>query len=106
MFYFNRDLIMRAALRHTLPTIVSSKEYVDAGGLLSFVPDSAEIDRIFAYFVDTILRGAKPADLPVQQPSKFWLTINLKDRKGTWPDDPTVNVAARARSDPMIGLSR
>ena len=81
MFYFNRDLIMRAALRHTLPTIVSSRDYVDAGGLLSLVPDSAEIDRMFAYSVDKILRGAKPADLRVQQPTKFFLSINLKTAK-------------------------
>jgi len=81
MFYVNRVLIMRAALRHALPTIVSSSEYVEAGGLLSLSHDSAENDRIFAYFVDKILRGAKPADLPVQQPSRFWLLINLKTAK-------------------------
>ena len=46
-----------------------------------FDHDSAENDRIFAYFVDKILRGAKPADLPVQQPSRFWLAINLKTAK-------------------------
>ena len=61
--------------------LFSQKEYVEAGGLLSFSHDSAENDRQFAYFVDKILRGAKPADLPIQQPSKFCLSINLKTAK-------------------------
>ena len=54
---------------------------MEAGGLLSLNHDSAENDRIIAYFVDKILRGAKPADLPVQQPTKFDLVINLKTAK-------------------------
>jgi putative ABC transport system substrate-binding protein len=81
IFHSNRVVLMRAALRHALPTIIPSGEYVEAGGLLSLDADSAENDRIFAYFVDKILRGAKPADLPVQQPSRFALSINLKTAK-------------------------
>jgi putative ABC transport system substrate-binding protein len=81
MFYSNRVLLMRAALRHALPTIVQGRNYVEAGGLLSLGIDGAEFDRVFAYFVDKILRGAKPADLPVQQPTKFVLSINLKTAK-------------------------
>jgi putative ABC transport system substrate-binding protein len=81
IFYSNRAALARAALRHALPTIVAWRDYVEAGGLLSLNHDSAENDRIFAYFVDKILRGAKPADLPVQQPTKFVLSINLKTAK-------------------------
>jgi putative ABC transport system substrate-binding protein len=81
MFYSNRVLLMRAALRHALPTIVPGRDYVEAGGLLSLDFDYAENDRIIAYFVDKILRGAKPADLPVQQPSRFVTSINLKTAK-------------------------
>ena len=81
MFYSNRVVLMRAALRHALPTIGGYRDYVEAGGLLTLDVDSAENDRIFAYFVDKILRGAKPADLPVQQPTKFDLVINLKTAK-------------------------
>ena len=81
IFYSNRAVLMRAALRHALPTIVAWRPYVEAGGLLSLNIDSAENDRIFAYFVDKILRGAKPADLPLQQPTKFDLVINLKTAK-------------------------
>ncbi len=61
--------------------LLASRAYVEAGGLLSLGFDSAENDRVFAYFVDKILRGAKPADLPVQQPTKFVLSINLKTAK-------------------------
>jgi putative ABC transport system substrate-binding protein len=57
MFYSNRFLLMRAALRHALPTIVPARDYVEAGGLLSLAIDDTEGDRVFAYFVDKILRG-------------------------------------------------
>ena len=81
LLYSNRDLLMRAALRHALPTIVGDKELIEAGGLLSLAIDDTEQYRSFAYFLDKILRGAKPADLPVQQPTKFVLSINLKTAK-------------------------
>jgi putative ABC transport system substrate-binding protein len=81
LFSQNQELLMRAALRHALPTLVAGRAYADAGGLLSLAIDGAEFDRVFAYFVDKILRGAKPADLPVQQPSRFVLSINLKTAK-------------------------
>ena len=81
LFYSNRVLLMRTALRHALPTIVSDRELLEAGGLLSLAVDEAEADGKFAYFLDKILRGSKPADLPVQQPTKFVLSINLKTAK-------------------------
>jgi len=74
----NRSRLMRAALRHGLPTIVADRELVAAGGLLGLAIEATEPYRAFAYFLDKILRGAKPVDLPVQQPTKFVLSINLK----------------------------
>jgi putative ABC transport system substrate-binding protein len=81
LFWENRVLLMRAALGHRLPTIVGSRDVLTAGGLLSLDIDEAEQYRAFAYFVDKILRGAKPADLPIQQPSKLLLSVNLKTAK-------------------------
>ena len=70
--------IMHAALEHMLPTIVDTDELLDAGGLLSYAVNDAEAARRGAVFVDKILRGAKPSDLPVEQPTKFDLGINLR----------------------------
>jgi putative ABC transport system substrate-binding protein len=66
------------ALKSRLPSMYSSREYVDAGGLMSYAADRAESYRRVAYYVDKILKGAKPADLPVERPTKFELVINLK----------------------------
>ena len=85
LFYSNRVLLMRTALRHALPTIVSDRELLEAGGLLSLAVDRRRQMANFAYFLNKILRGSKPADLPVQQPTKFVLSINLKpQRHSTW----------------------
>jgi len=81
LFWTNRVLLMRTALEHRLPTIVGHRDILEAGGLLSLAIDEAEQYRALAYFVDKILRGAKPADLPVQQPSKLLLSVNLKTAK-------------------------
>jgi putative ABC transport system substrate-binding protein len=69
---------MRAALRYALPTIVDGDELLEAGGLLSYDINLAETQRRDAAFIDRILRGAKPSDLPIEQPTKFDLGINLK----------------------------
>jgi putative tryptophan/tyrosine transport system substrate-binding protein len=68
-------------LKSRLPSVGSNTEYVDAGGLMSYDADIADSYRRVATYVDRILKGAKPADLPVQQPSKFELAINLKTAK-------------------------
>lgn len=78
LFNQNGSAIMGAALRHTLPAIVGDEDLLNAGGLLSLSVDPGEVYRVLAYCIDKILRGAKPADIPVQQPSKFVLSINLK----------------------------
>ena len=69
------------ALKHKLPTMFGPREHVDAGGLMSYSPDRADLYRRAAAYVDKILKGANPAGLPVQQASKFELVINLKTAK-------------------------
>jgi putative tryptophan/tyrosine transport system substrate-binding protein len=73
--------IVGLTLKSRLPSMYYDREFVDAGGLMSYGADIAESYRRVAYFVDTILKGAKPADLPVEQPTKFELVINLKTAK-------------------------
>jgi putative ABC transport system substrate-binding protein len=70
--------IASQALAARIPTIFEIRDYVDAGGLLSYGANVTDLLRLAANFVDRILRGAKPTDLPVQQPTKFDLVINLK----------------------------
>ena len=74
----NGKRIVGFALKSRLPSIY---EYVEAGGLMSYTADEADSHRRVAYYVDRILKGAKPADLPVEQPTKFELVINLKTAK-------------------------
>jgi putative ABC transport system substrate-binding protein len=77
----NRKRIADLALKSRLPSTFNSREAVEAGGLMSYGSDIADSYRRVAYFVDRILKGAKPADLPVEQPTKFELVINLKTAK-------------------------
>ena len=69
------------ALGRRLPAIYGDREFVEVGGLISYGPDFANMYRRAADYVDKILRGAKPGDLPVEQPTKFDLTINLTTAK-------------------------
>jgi putative tryptophan/tyrosine transport system substrate-binding protein len=80
LFSVNRVAIMSAALRYGLPTI-GAREMLEAGALVSYAHNQAEQYQRYAGFVDRILRGAKPADLPIEQPTKFDLVINLKTAK-------------------------
>ncbi len=77
----NRNRIVGFALKSRLPSMYAFKEYVEAGGLMFYGADLTDSYRRVAYFVDRILKGAKPADLPVEQPTKFELVINLKTAK-------------------------
>jgi putative tryptophan/tyrosine transport system substrate-binding protein len=81
LFSENRVPLISAALRYALPTLAAAREIVEAGALVSYAPTNAEVDQRHAAFVDRILRGAKPADLPIEQPTKFELVINLKAAK-------------------------
>ena len=81
MFSSERTRLVDLAARHRLPTMFPFRSYVDAGGLMSYGPNVADLFRRAATFVDKILKGAKPVDLPVEQPTKFELVINLKTAK-------------------------
>jgi putative tryptophan/tyrosine transport system substrate-binding protein len=80
-FLAERKRIAELAAKYRLPAIYPQKEYVDAGGLTSYGTDNAELYRGAAIYVDKILKGAKPADLPVQQATKFEFIVNLKAAK-------------------------
>jgi len=77
----HRAQLGSAALQHHLPTIFANKMYLEGGGLMSYGPDIIEVWRHAATYVDRILKGAKPADMPIEQPTKLELVINLKTAK-------------------------
>jgi putative ABC transport system substrate-binding protein len=81
LFFQTRQEIADLALAHRLPTIVYSRETVQAGALASYGPSNYAIFRRSSYYVDKILKGTKPADLPVEQPTKFEFIVNLKTAK-------------------------
>jgi len=91
----NRQKIVEFAGKNKLPAIYSNAEYVEDGGLMSYATNASDLHRRAAIYVDKILKGAKPADLPVEQPTKFELVINLKTAKQMGLAIPP-NVLARA----------
>ena len=99
LFRVNRFRIMNAALRYALPTMVDGGDMLEAGGLLSYAISVAEANQRHAAFIDKILRGAKPADLPIEQPTKFELGINLKTAKAL---GITVPQSLLVRADEVI----
>jgi putative ABC transport system substrate-binding protein len=84
----HRDLIITLAARHKLPAVYFDRSFVAAGGLLSYGPDRIELFQRAAGYVDRILKGEKPADMPVQAPTKYQLVINLKTAKALGLDVP------------------
>jgi putative ABC transport system substrate-binding protein len=95
----HRSLILRLAVEHRLPAIYFERAFVAAGGLLSYGPNFIEQFRQAAHYVDRILRGEKPADLPVQAPTKYELVLNLKTAKAMGLDVPA---SVLARADEVI----
>jgi putative tryptophan/tyrosine transport system substrate-binding protein len=95
----HRDLITMLADRHRLPAVYSWRYFVTAGGLISYGPDPIEMYRRAAGYVDRILKGEKPADLPVQAPTKYELVINLKTAKSLGIEMPA---SVLARADEVI----
>jgi putative tryptophan/tyrosine transport system substrate-binding protein len=86
----HRDLIITLAARYKLPAIYFERAFVAAGGLLSYGPDRIDMYRRAAGYVDRILKGEKPADMPVQAPTKYQLVINLKTAKALGLDVPVL----------------
>ena len=80
-YFAERKRIVELAVKHRLPAIYFQKEFVDEGGLMSYGADFDDLFRLAAVYVDKILKGVKPADLPVQQATKFEFVINLKAAK-------------------------
>ena len=94
-----RDLIITLAARHKLPAVYPYRDWITAGGLVSYGPDLLDQFGRAAGYVDRILKGAKPADLPVQAPTKYELVINLKTAKAIGLDVPA---SVLARADEVI----
>jgi putative ABC transport system substrate-binding protein len=81
MFVAQRTRLAELAAKHHLPSTYHLKEFVEVGGLMSYAPDVSDMSRRAAGYVDKILKGAKPGELPVEQPVKFELVMNLKTAK-------------------------
>jgi putative ABC transport system substrate-binding protein len=95
----HRELIIALAARHRLPAVYNSGFYVSSGGLLSYGPDFVDQFRRAAAYVDRILKGEKAADLPVHEPTKYDLVINLKTAKAL---DLKIPPQVLARADKVI----
>jgi putative ABC transport system substrate-binding protein len=99
MFFSERKRLLDLTAKNRLPAVYSQREFVDAGGLMAYGPNLADFFRHAATYVDKILKGAKPADLPVEQPTKFELVVNLKTAKAL---GLTIPPSLLARADQVI----
>jgi putative tryptophan/tyrosine transport system substrate-binding protein len=99
MFFVERRRLVDLAAKNRLPAVYTSREFVDAGDLMAYGPNLADMYRRAATYVDKILKDAKPADLPVEQPTKFELVINLKAAKAL---GLTIPQSVLGRADEVI----
>ena len=97
--FVHRDLLITLAARHKLPAIYSDRLFVAAGGLVSYGANEVDQYRQAAGYVDRILKGEKPADLPVQAPTRYQVAINLKTARALGLDVPT---SVLLRADEVI----
>jgi len=98
--FVNQEAITNFALANKIPALFGAREFVDIGGLMSYGPNYPDMFRRSAYYVDRIFKGANPADLPIEQPTRFELVINLRTAKALGLDVPPVLLA---RADDVIG---
>ena len=96
---FHRDLIITLAARHRLPAVYPFRYFATSGGLISYGPNATDPYRRAASYIDRILKGEKPADLPVQAPTKYQIVLNLKAAKALGLDVPP---SILARADEVI----
>ena len=99
LFQLERRRLSDLAAEHRLPAVFPFKNYVEAGGLMSYGPNPADLSRRAAIYVGKILKGTKPSDLPVEQPTKFELVINLKTAKAL---GIVIPASLLARADEVI----
>jgi len=99
IFFLHRQRLAELALKHRLPSMSTQEQWVDAGGLMSYGPNFVNIARRGAIYVDRILRGAKPGDLPIEQPTNMALVLNLKTAKRL---GITIPPALRERANQVI----
>jgi putative ABC transport system substrate-binding protein len=95
----HRDMIVELAARYRLPAMYAAREFVDAGGLISYGVNYPDLYRGAAIYADKILKGAKPGDLPVEQPTRFEFVVNLKAAKAL---GLTIPVSFQLRADELI----
>jgi len=95
----HRDLIIALAAQHKLPAVYQERNYVIAGGLISYGPNFVDQFRLAASYVDRILKGEKPAEMPVQAPTKYEIVINVKTAKSL---GLTLPPAVLARADEVL----
>jgi putative ABC transport system substrate-binding protein len=99
LFYLHRHRLAALTAKSRVPAVFVRREFVDAGGLMSYSPNFADQARRAATYVDRILKGAKPADLPIERPTKFDLVINLKTAKAL---GLTISPSLLLRADQVI----
>ena len=97
-FDSRRGQIVRLTTRHAVPTIFQWREFVQAGGLASYGTSLADVHRQMGVYTGRILKGAKPADLPVVQPTKFEFVINLNTAKALGPGKPRIRAGLAGRA--------